>query len=127
MRSQNENREFSRSQVQVRTEVRLDNGIMLDGTGVDISLRGMRFLTEHALPVGKTVHVRVILEGGTESPHLELEARIARVESGGVALEFTTVDADSIEHLRRLVLYNAPNADRVQEEIATHLGIERRS
>ncbi len=125
MRSQNESREFRRSQVQVQTEVRLDNGIVLDGEGVDISLRGMRFLTEHALPVGKRVHVHVILEGGSESPHLALEARIARVESGGVALEFTTVDADSIEHLRRLVLYNASNADQVQEEIASHLGIER--
>ena len=125
MDSKNENREFSRSHVRIRVEVRLDNGVMVDGEGVDISLRGMRFLTERGFPVGKMVRARIMLEGEGENLRLEVGARVARMEATGVALEFTDVDSDSIEHLRHLVLYNAADTDQAQEEIASHIGIER--
>jgi hypothetical protein len=125
MTTEQESREFTRSPVHAHVEVCLENGVLVDGEAADISLRGMRFFTEKSLPVGKMVRVRVLLEPGQEQPSLSIGGRIARVEAGGVALEFTGVDADSIEHLRRLITYNATNADQVEEEIAAHLGIER--
>ena len=120
-----DSREFSRSRVEAHVEVSLESGVMVDGSAADISLRGMRFSTERGLPVGKSVHVRIHLHGATPYPCLDLDARIARVEAGGVALEFTGVDVDSIEHLRRLILYNATDADQVQAEMSAHLGIGR--
>jgi len=127
MNTTTECREFSRSRVHAHVEVSLESGVMVDGTAADISLRGMRFSTERSLPVGKQVHVRVLLNAEDPDPCLRIGARIARVEAGGVALEFTGVDADSIEHLRRLILYNAADVDLAEEEIAAHIGIERRS
>lgn len=121
-----ESREFSRSPVTAHVEVSLDNGILVEGVASDISLRGLRLKTEYGLPVGKPVHIRIVLQGDVPHCALALQAQVARVEDSGVALEFTGVDADSIEHLRRLILYNSPNAEQAQEEIAAHIGIERR-
>lgn len=125
MTLEHDSREFSRSPVHARVEVCLDNGVMVDGTAADVSLRGMRFFTERSLPVGKSVRVRLLLDDQNAYPYLAVRGRIVRVEAGGVALEFIGVDADNIEHLQRLVHSNAPDADQAEGEIAGHIEIGR--
>jgi hypothetical protein len=48
------------------------------------------------------------------------------VDSHGVAIHFESVDADALEHLQNLVRYNAPDADRVDEELASQVGLRAR-
>jgi len=121
--SKNEGREFTRCRVKVKGEVRLPSGVLLEGQTQDISLKGIWFATERSLPIGNEVKVCLVLSSENENYHIETLGRVVRVDQGGVGIEFTEIDSDSIEHLRKLVLYNAQDADIVHDEFDAHLGL----
>lgn len=102
-----EHREYSRSPIHARTEVRMGNGITVEGKAVDVSLRGLMFLTEDRLPVGKPVRVMLILEGNREPKRINVGGRIARLDDMGVAVHFTDLDLDNAQYLRDIVSFNA--------------------
>ncbi len=110
----------------MQSRVYLPSDLVLDGRVRDVSLNGVWFETEHALPVGNTVRVCLVLPGGNEELRIEAEGQVTRIEQGGVAIEFAEIDAESIEHLRKLVLYNAGDTDRVVDEFEAHIGLKRR-
>ena len=103
-----EHREYSRIPIHARTEVRLGNGITVEGDAVDVSLRGLMFITEDRLPVGKPVRVMLILEGNREPKRINASGHIARTDDAGVAVHFTDLDLDNAQYLRDVVMLNAP-------------------
>lgn len=119
-----EGREFSRSEVAARVEVRLESGVLVEGQARDVSLNGILFSTERSLPMGHPVSVTLVLEAGTWEERIETAGYVARTGERGVAITFTSIDAESMEHLRRLVLYNADDADRVDDEFQAHVGLK---
>ena len=126
MTAHQEGREFSRSPVTARAQVRLESGVLVEGRAHDVSLNGVLFYSDQLLPVGNAVHVTLVLNGGNGEYRIETEGHVVRVLEAGVAIEFTEVDADSIEHLRKLVLLNAIDADKVDEEFESHVGLKPR-
>lgn len=68
---------------------------------------------------------RITVSLGDSDEHLiEATARVVRSGPEGLALQIEQVEGEtSFEHLRNLVLYNAPDADRVEDEIQDHLGL----
>jgi len=49
---------------------------------------------------------------------------VSRAGVGGMAIEFTDIiGLDSWDHLRGLVLLNAEDSQRAQEQLANHLGL----
>jgi len=102
-----EHREYSRSPIHARTEVRLCNGITVEGKAVDVSLRGLMFATENRLPIGKPVRVMLILDGDREPKRIVVGGQIARLDDAGVAVHFTDLDLDNAEYLRDIVTFNA--------------------
>lgn len=102
-----ENREHSRSPIHARTEVRMGNGVTVEGRAVDVSLRGLMFRTEDRLPVGKAVRVMLTLEGDREPKRIKVGGRIARLDDAGVAVCFTDLDLDNAQYLRDIVALNA--------------------
>jgi len=121
-----EAREFSRSPVQTRVEVRLKSGVLVEGCARDVSMNGVWFCTERSLPVGNQVRVSVVLGGGASEQRIETVGSVVRVDEGGVAIGFTKIDAESVDHLRNLVLYNADDAEKVDQEFRSHVGLKRR-
>jgi hypothetical protein len=119
-------REFSRCLVTAKVEVRLDSGVLVEGRSRDVSLNGLWFASERSLPVGNTVKVMLVLNAGGTEHRIEVHGHVVRVDEGGVAVEFTEIDSDSVDHLRRLVMYNAESAEQVETEFNSHLGIRRR-
>jgi len=122
-----EHREFSRSSVSVRSQVRLQCGVLLEGRVCDVSMNGVRFITERSLPVGSVVRVSLTL-GDPEGHEVRIDVAgaIARIVEKGVDIQFTSIDAESVEHLRNLVLFNAEDGDRVEREFDDHVGIRRK-
>ena len=114
-----ENREYSRSPIHARTEVRLGNGVIVEGRAVDVSLRGLMFVTEDRLPIGKPVRVMLILEGNCQPKRINASGRIARMDDAGVAVHFTDLDIDNAQYLRDVVSFNA------QENLAMPLLAQR--
>lgn len=122
-----EHREFSRSNVSVRSQVRLPCGVLLEGRVCDVSMNGVCFVTERSLPVGSAVRVSLAL-GDPEGQEFRIDAEgaVARIIEKGVAIQFTSIDAESVEHLRNLVLFNAADSDQVVREFEDHVGIRRK-
>jgi hypothetical protein len=81
-------------------QVRLPNGVLLEGQTRDISLRGLWLATDQCLPLRARAHVRI---GGRRALPVELEAQVNRADEGGVAMVFTRVSEDNCERLRSLM------------------------
>lgn len=122
-----EAREFSRSPISALAQVRLESGVLVEGNAHDVSLNGVLYNSSHCLPVGNLVHVTLLLGGSRGQQRIEAEGHVVRVIQDGVAIEFEHINAKSIEHLRRLVLYNAQDADKVDSEFESHIGLKRKA
>lgn len=116
-------REFSRSMVQVNAEIRLTCGMLIEGKTRDASLGGALFTTERPLPQGHPVCVTLCLDFGDEHHRIKAEGHVARVDEDGIAISFASISADGLEHLRRVILYNAEDADQVESEFDKHIGL----
>lgn len=95
-----EQREFTRQISQDAVQVRLPNGVLLEGQTRDISLRGLWLATDHCLPLRSRAHVRLGARRGTP---VEMEAQVVRADVDGVAVMFTQVTQDNTERLRSLM------------------------
>lgn len=85
----------------------------------DVSLKGLYVQTGERLPLGTEVEVLLELGGSTSSLSLKMKGRVARVEPGGLGVEFSEVDLDSFFHLRNLLSYNSEDPSAIEAELAT--------
>ncbi|MCK6551448.1 PilZ domain-containing protein [Myxococcota bacterium] len=95
----------------------------------NVSLNGAFVAMSVPPPVGARCQVRIDLGALDEDGQpMEVRAigRVVRVEARGCALQFVELHGlASLEHLRNLVLYNAREPARAEEEFRSHLGLER--
>jgi hypothetical protein len=117
-------REFTRNPVHVRVTVRAEDGTEIDGHSEQLSLNGLFVRSEDGLPVGSRCHVTLTLGDGAS--RIEVAAEVAHAERGGMGIAFDEMEPDSFAHLKRLVLFNARDPDRVEAEIENHLGFKDR-
>ena len=125
MTDYSDQREFSRSSILVRSELRLDSGVLVEGQARDLSLEGISIETDQSVPVGNPVKMTLLLDAGQGPLRIETAGEVVRVSEKGVAIRFTKIDAESLEHLRRLVMFNADDVDRVEQEFDAHIGIRK--
>lgn len=121
----NENREFTRSPLKMHVEISTDTGVMIECTIADISMNGVKVECASMLPVGAVCAVSIVLNTGGTPIRARATGKIVRGEGNTMAIEFTRVDDESLEHLRALVLYNSPDVDKTDGEIHEHPGIKR--
>lgn len=120
-------REFTRAPVHVRATLSVEACADVAGEATQLSLGGVFVDCATIGAVGDHCRVILRLEGGTTGVQAEARGNIVRVEPGGVAVKFDEiVGAESLEHLRNLVLYNTLETDQVESEFAEHLGLHRR-
>ncbi len=129
MVSDENKRDFTRARVLTQVEFATADGQTLQGTARDISMSGL-FLQTFAEPptslTSATGEVRINLPGATESYRIYAHGSVVRVDADGVAIEFKGMDDESLEHLKKLVLYNASDVHQVEDEIEDSLGLRRR-
>jgi hypothetical protein len=103
-----------------RVELNLPAGFLRrGGTNVpilicNISLKGLLAMPEAAIRTGETGQVRIAL---AQDAHIAIDSKVIRSDATGVAIDFMPMDEQSFLHLRNLVRYNAPDADRIDEEL----------
>ncbi len=118
-------REFTRVPIRVRTEVR-GGGLSITSLAAQtISLKGMLVNCAERLPIGTECQITLFL--GEGDIQIEAEGNVVRCYPEGIALQFTRIlGLESFEHLRKLVLYNAPDPELVESEFNTSTGIHRK-
>lgn len=104
MISDTELRDSGRRSIDAKTEVRLGNGIIVEGQAKDISLHGLMFHTDQRLPMGKPVRIIIILDSEPETCRISAGGFVARLHDEGVAVRFTEIDPDGMQYLREEVL-----------------------
>jgi hypothetical protein len=91
-------------------------------------MKGIYLVCPNPLPLETDCQVSLFLSGSERPLSIQVKAKVARVDDQGMGIEFTEIiGLESYNHLRNLVLYNAPEADSVEDEIMGHLGIKPRS
>jgi hypothetical protein len=122
----NEKRGFIRVPFNTTVEVRVQDRVIQSQEGVNISMSGLRLSTREAIPpAGVPCQVTINL-GGSENPiRIEAKGTTVRSHGGGLAVKFIDLDLDSYQHLRQLIVNNAGDPDRAEQEFGAHWGIRK--
>jgi len=122
-----ERREFTRVPLRIQILVKGSDHLEFSVNTLDLSLRGVRVDCLEDAAVGQECELHLTLGEGPQAVQVEILGRVARVQEDGVGVEFEGIrGAESLDHLRRLVLYNAPDAARAEEEMLRHRGLRHR-
>ncbi|MBN4054180.1 PilZ domain-containing protein [Nitrospira defluvii] len=119
-----ENREYTRISMKVEVEVeRHSDREKRYGQTECVSMNGCFIDCIDPFPMGTECKTTLYIGGRDSDLKVCVKGKITFVNKDGMALEIVShLFMESYDHLHRLVLYNASeDADRVEEEIETHL------
>jgi hypothetical protein len=125
--SEGNNREFSRVPLPVSAAFALVSGETIEGTAHDISMNGVFIETSRGASVGEEGQLTLTFEPKYEPIVITGHGRVIRVTDEGVGVQILEIELEGYEHLRNLILYNAPDPEAVMSELDGHLGLKRRS
>jgi len=120
-------REFSRIDIDLQVILTFEDGITVQGFAHDVALRGVRLATTCRADLGSRCSLTMLF-GDRETGLLELiaEGIVVRHEPNGMAVEFTSLDLDTYDHLRNLILAHSSDGDNMRDEFDDHLGLKKR-
>lgn len=118
-------REFTRVPLRVRAEVKGGGFAIASSVTQNVSLKGL--FVACSVPLPQATECQITLFLGDGDIQIQAEGTVVHSYPEGIALQFTRIlGLESFEHLRNLVLYNAPDPDQVENEFNTSTGIHRK-
>jgi PilZ domain len=121
-----EKRAFVRVAFMMDTAVRTRDRTIWSSNTLDISMNGIRLATSENVPAeGTLCEIEIVLAESPEPVIIEARGSIVRSAAGTLAVHFSEVDIDSYDHLQQLILNNAKDPDRAEQEFLTHWGIRK--
>jgi len=119
-----EKRGFIRVPFKTDVEVRAQGRTIRSQAELNISMSGIRLCTSEAVPPAETPCQVTIILGKTEEPVIiEAKGKTIRSQAGSLAVEFSELELDSYLHLQQLVINNADDPKRAEQEFHAHWGI----
>lgn len=118
-------REFTRVPIHIWGTFREGGQERVTAEISQISLRGCYACTFDTLPAGTELNLTLFTEDDTHALHIEVAARIVRSDDNGMGVEFTEMPLESYDHLRKMVLLNSNEPEKVEREFRTHIGLKR--
>jgi hypothetical protein len=112
-------RSRTRVSSQKRTTLSWQGGTC-EGELVNLSLKGCLVAGAESTPALVGEGVSVVIHLDPDSPELDVRVRgrVVRQDADGMAVDFTEVELESFRHLFRLVQYNAPDPDNIEQELS---------
>ena len=121
-----EKRAFVRVPFRMNTAVRTSDRTIWSSSTLDISMNGLRIASnDPPPPEGTQCEIEIVLAETPSSVIIEARGTIVRSKPGTLAVHFTEVDIDSYEHLQLLILNNAEDPERAEQEFRAHWGIRK--
>ena len=111
-----EHRKFSRIKFQAHTKIEIE-GHPYGSELLDISLKGALINSSTQLPLtlNKDALIKVFLPSSSIS--MNFSARLVHLDRDHYGFKFTSYDAESMTHLRRLLEFNLEDQDQVIKEL----------
>ncbi len=116
-------RAFSRIPFRTKAEIFVDQRVIRSSLGIDVSMKGLRLTTGEPVQPGTPCRAVIRLEGENPTVVIEAKGAVIRSAPGSLAIEFSELDFDSYQHLRRLILLNADDPEKAEAEFISHWGI----
>ena len=110
-----EKRKFSRTGFHTAGEI-ITNADKTEVSVIDLSLKGALFSSNTPLTIGKTVQLIIHLSNTEIS--IATEGKLIHKEGEHYGIRFTSIDAESMIHLRSLMEYNTEKFERIGSELA---------
>lgn len=121
-----EERRFTRVPIRTWVSLTSDDGPTVLCDSSNLSMNGLLVRTSRELPVSAECFVTIILGEPANPLTISARGRVVRQDGRDVGVHFTEIELDSFEHLRRLVLLNAPDVQVIEEELDAHVGLRPR-
>jgi hypothetical protein len=118
-----EKRRFSRIKFDVPAELTFNEKTYPVNTIYNLSVGGGLFPILEIFQDGTECKVNIPLERETRSISVEVYGEIIRHTADLVTVKFTRIDPESLYHLQNIIRYNAPDSDKIEEEIKEHPGL----
>lgn len=118
-------REFTRIPIPVQVKVSSPGQQEILCSSRDLAMNGVLLHSDRLLPPGTQCEVRIQL---TEGASIEILAfgKVVRTDDACMAIGFDSMDVEGYAHMKNLLMYNAGNADAIEDEVRHHLGLHRR-
>ena len=118
-------RDFSRARVAMEVTVTDGETVVVSEHTRDVSMNGVFVVGESPFVEDTLCDITIHLGGRQTDERIDVKGRVARVADDGFGIVFDEIPLDAYDHLRKLVLYDVPDADSVDDEIRSHEGIKR--
>lgn len=118
-----EKRRFSRVVFKMKAELAVPGKLYTIEEIADLSVGGCQLEVGEELATGTECSLLIILNPADRRMNVEVSGRVIRSEGGVSGIKFTSIGPEALVHLRNIIRYNAPDPDRIEEEIDQHPGI----
>jgi len=122
VRSQDERRRFSRISFH-RPGLLTVGGTQAEVGVLDVSLRGALLEVSFGLVAKAGAHCAVRIQLDEGEAFIHMEGQVAHRNGRRLGVRCTSIDLDSIGHLRRLVELNLADEELLHRELATLIGV----
>jgi hypothetical protein len=125
-----ERRGFIRVPFNTEVVISVGNWSLRAVSGIDISMSGLHLTGLDTMDSGKPLpgtscRASIRLQAAGHRALIEADGRIVRSVPGELAVEFIEIELDGYRHLRQLILNNADDPDRAEQQFNEHRGIRR--
>lgn len=104
-------RTHTRWPICAHAELRLENGMLMEGQSRNVSLNGVLLTSERMLPVGNSCRVSIVVDDELQAIRINVYGRVVRMDEVGIAIEFAYVDVENFDRLRQYVMRQAEEAE----------------
>lgn len=117
-----ENRRFSRIGFWGGGKIVVEGKSYLIDKIDNLSVGGCHFELVNDFSKGTSCSVKMYLAEGLVT--VSAEAEVIWTDGKAVGLSFVSVEPEDLVHLKKIIRYNAPDTDRIEQEMQDHPGIK---
>ena len=118
-----EKRRFTRFSFPMKAELTVNGKSFEIERFENLSIGGCLIILQRDFKSGTPCTIKIDLQMSGEEPLIHVKGSIVRSEHNEIAVNFTSIDPDSLFHLQKIALYNSSEPEKVEEEIIHHPGI----
>ncbi len=111
-----EHRNFSRIKFQAHTKIEIEEH-PYGGELLDISLKGALLSSSNKLPLNLNDDALLKIFLPSSSISMNFSARLVHLDGDHYGFKFTSYDAESMTHLRRMLEFNLESPEQVSKEL----------
>ena len=118
-----EKRRFSRIVFSMNAELTVGGKIYPVAEIVNLSVGGCQLDIGEDYPPTTPCSLLIVLNPADRSMNVDVDGEIVRSDGGVVGIRFSTISPEALGHLQNIIRYNAPDPDRIEQEIIDRPGL----